>query len=200
MNKQGRPGKILKFVISLSMALFGLSMILRSSPRYKKIQEQEQLATRPESQSPLVQERVEEATQAGGGSVIAQNIAEQPLADIVNLAQADFQTELISLNKSLPTLKQFEGLSSAEVHETPEALVQAANRLSLMKSRWVKTSHLRAQARQFYIGCVMSDQIVLPVRATCLAQLRELSLSQAEKLDESTYPPQVIKLADQLLF
>ena len=94
-----------------------------------------------------------------------------------------------------PKKADIQKLSPDKVHTIPVPISLAGEYMGHLKLHLDKEPKLITAAMDFYSNCALSKEIMLSVKALCLANLANYSKSLGQQLNYSPYEKQVIELA-----
>jgi len=117
------------------------------------------------------------------------------------LARLSFEKILLEAQKTLPTRKQMESLSDAELmHDVPATVVEAAALIGQLKATVDRDEALADEAGSFFLECAKSAQVLTSIRALCLTNLLHLAESHiaVDMVGVSEIPNEVIDLSSRL--
>jgi hypothetical protein len=115
--------------------------------------------------------------------------------DLIKTSELQY-TQILSRGLTLfPKKDDIKKLRSEQVHTIPVPISLAGEYLGHLKTHLAKESKLLVPAMKFYSNCAVSIEILLSVKALCLANLVEYSKSHGKQVDYSLYEKQVIELA-----
>jgi len=124
-----------------------------------------------------------------------EEIKEETQAEI----KAHFADQLAKLEQVLPTREIMKNKTIEEVHDTPQEVMDAGERMGLLKKAWIANPELKPQARDFYQSCASRADLLTPIRSLCLVNLRALNKALGQRpMDESGLPQNIRNVADQI--
>ncbi len=116
----------------------------------------------------------------------------------VIMSAAEFAQKADSVQGTLPTTAQLRALSAEEVHRTPKLLVRAAVEIGDLGDAIEKNPALAPQGLAFYEKCAKRAELATAVRATCLANQRDLARELKVEANEAGIPTGIKNLATKL--
>lgn len=124
------------------------------------------------------------------------NAAPKDVLDLADLAQ--FQTFLDMGQKNLAKVEDLKKMKSEDLHHTPQAVLGAGKFfVKVLETTKLSNDHLKA-AQDFFSKCVLMEDVVNTLRATCLVNLRNLHVEAGgnkEDFDDKKYPEKIRKLS-----
>ena len=122
------------------------------------------------------------AEQAFGTSIVTQ---EEPVQvkSLKSWSFEDYKKLMKRTQSELPVLTDFKKLNPKEVHHTPEILNRAGTKLGLIAEVLDANPDFVPIAQEFYQDCLVRKDLPTSIRALCLANHRNLRVSQGDSPD-----------------
>ncbi|MBI4405905.1 MAG: hypothetical protein HY537_17230 [Deltaproteobacteria bacterium] len=100
---------------------------------------------------------------------------------------------------NLPTIDEVEKNKDLHPHLPPKALSKAADWLGEVRGKINAHKGSLTSAAQFYDSCARKDRVLIAVRALCLRNLMDISLSsKSVHINSRLYPKDVADIASHL--
>lgn len=135
---------------------------------------------------------------ASAGTATATAVSTGTAPGEAAMSPEDFSQKLVTTLAKLPTRSQLRALSPQEVHHTPKILLEAGLELGDVTDAIEKNPALAPQGVEFFGTCAKRDDLATAIRATCLANMRDLATQTNSAADEKGVPAEISNLATKL--
>ena len=116
----------------------------------------------------------------------------------LSVVQAQFDEQAAKVFEAIPTVEELRKLPADELHETPEALLNAGVELGALAELVKAHPELSERALEFYEKCSLQDSSPMSVRAVCYSDFKTLAKRTNSGRALPPVPEKVRSLAEQL--
>lgn len=124
--------------------------------------------------------------------------AASPAPTTTNQDPAAFQNKLDEISAGLPRVSELRALPEEEVHHTPNALLEAGEKMGEVAEALDANPALLPQAVAFYRDCAKGLETATSVRALCYYHWNRLTKGSAEEPQAGDVPAEIRDLANKL--